>query len=87
MTYDADADTLACYVDGEIGGTINSAPSALTNQTLQIGNYAASGVGQFDGKIGDVIVLNWALHDPANLVRKNSLFSALATKWAVTLIA
>jgi len=86
MSFDAEADTLAALVNGELGVNVQANPSALTNHTLQIGNYAASGVAQFDGKIGDVIVLDWALHRAENTARKNSLLSALATKWSVTLV-
>ncbi|MCD1620731.1 LamG domain-containing protein [Salipiger manganoxidans] len=87
LSFDADADTLAVYLNGEIGSTVQSGPAAITTRTLQIGNHAASGYQQFDGKIGDVIVVDWALQAAANAVRRQSVFAALAAKWGVTLVS
>lgn len=86
MSFDQEAGTLVAYVNGEIGSSVQSSPETLTNRTLQIGNYAAGGTSQFDGNIGDVIVLDWALHDDSNTLRRKSLFDALAAKWAVALV-
>lgn len=87
LSYDADADTLAVYVNGEIGSTVQEGPAALTTGTLQLGNHAASGFQQFDGKIGDVILFDWAMQAPENALRRLRVHQALAAKWGVTLLA
>lgn len=87
LSYDADADTLAVYANGSIGTSVQSTPANITTRTLQIGNHAASGFQQFNGKIGDAMVLDWALQGTGNALRRAAVFDALAAKWAVTLAA
>ncbi|SDF06940.1 Concanavalin A-like lectin/glucanases superfamily protein [Salipiger thiooxidans] len=86
LSFDAAANTLAVYANGLIGSTVQSGPAALTNRTLQLGNHAASGFQQFDGKIGDVIVFDWAMQAAENALRRQIVHEALAAKWGVTLL-
>ena len=87
MSYDATADTLAAWVDGQKGAGVGSAPPDLNDGTLQIGNYEYGSHDHFDGFVGDVFVLDWALQDAAHAARRVNLLSAIASKWSVTLLA
>lgn len=85
LSYDTATDTLAVMLNGVVGSTVQSAPAELTNRTLQVGNHAVEEFQPFDGLIGDVLVLDWALHAPANAARATVMHAALADKWGVSL--
>ena len=86
LSYDATADTLAAWVDGQKGTGVGSAPPDLNDATLQIGHYEYGSHDHFDGFVGDVFVLDWALHDAAHAARRVNLLAAIASKWSVTLL-
>ena len=87
MSYDATADTLAAWVDGQKGTGVGSAPPDLNDGTLQIGNYEYGSHDHFDGFVGDVFVLDWALQDAAHAARRVNMLAAIASKWSVTLVS
>ena len=83
QAYDPVADTLAVFIDGTLKNSLTD-PLMLDNLTLQIGNYAASGVAQTDALIGDVIVMKWALHAADDLQRAKAFNKAIMTKWGIS---